>query len=115
MSEHIVYKHGVIWEVHCPVCNTLIRSMVADDNPLESELINGKVVVRERMVLACLPSYREVKMAMADGTFHIAPMCAECAGDLTLGKVTIAADKDPEGATGRKPTLAMHAANFIKD
>jgi len=89
--------------------------MIADDKPLASEKINGKTVIRERMVLSCLPNYREVRMAMNDGSFHVAPICASCAVDLTLEKVNTAAVKDPKAVGDRRPTLAMDVDFTIKE
>jgi len=89
--------------------------MILDDKISETEVINGKIVMRHGMVLACLPHYREVKMAMNDGSFHVAPMCEPCSADLTLDKVRLAAKVDPEPVGDRHPTLAMHADLIIRE
>lgn len=115
VADYVTYKHGTIWEVRCPVCATPIRTMVLDDKPFENEMVNGKVVIRQGMVLACLPNYREVKMAMSDGTFHISPMCKTCTDNLTIEKVQVAAQGDSEVVGDRKPTLAMDVGLTIRE
>lgn len=81
--DHVTYKHGGIVEVRCRGCGTPIRGLVADDAHREVKKINGQNVVYERLVLACLPNYREVLMACCDGSAHVACMCASCAEKLT--------------------------------
>lgn len=114
-EKYITYEHGVIWEVRCPCCNVPIRKMVVAERPLATEKINNQLVTKEHLVLACLPNYREVLMAMGDGSFHVSPMCEACANDLTIEKVEQAASADPMVVGSRKPTLALRADSTIRE
>lgn len=92
--DNVTYKHGGIYEVRCRDCGTPIRKMIADDAHREMKVINGERVVFERLVLACLPAYREVLLACDDGSAHVACICAECASALTPEKAQELHDLD---------------------
>lgn len=111
--RHIIYKHGQIWKVNCPCCGTTIRHMIPDDSMSVSEHANGKVVVRERLVLACLPNYREVLMQMDDGSKHVAPMCAQCVDEDGALEKACAADAEVIG--NRRPLKKIRDAALITE
>jgi hypothetical protein len=99
--DNVTYKHGGIWEVRCRVCGTPIRSMVADDTHRETKKVNGQTVVFERLVLACLPNYREVLMDCGGGpgdnfvaSGHVACLCDQHASELTTEQAQAIHDLD---------------------
>lgn len=119
--DNITYKHGGIWEVRCRGCDTPIRKMIADDAHRETKKINGQNVVFERLVLACLPNYREVLVECGGGpgdnfllSAHVACMCETCATALTVEKAQAHYDLDlddlqlPKAAVNEVVNIALH-------
>ena len=83
IDDYIVMQYGQIWEVKCKGCGTTIKKMVPHDAFSVSEKVNGRTIVRERLILAPLPSYREVLMEFDDGSKHVTPMCVDCSTKMT--------------------------------
>lgn len=100
-QDNVTYKHGQVWEVRCPLCNTPIRKMVPSDKHQETQKINGKLVVFQRLVFACLPNYREVLLDVGGGpgdnfisNGHVTGMCSSCATTLTVENAQAVHDRD---------------------
>ena len=100
-KDNLTFKHGQLWEVRCPLCSVPIRKMVPSDEHQETKKINGKIVVFQRLVFACLSNYREVLVEAGGGpgddfitSAHVMCMCAECAADLTMEQAQALHDKD---------------------
>lgn len=78
-ESYVKTEDGVITEIRCKGCGVVIRKLIPSDSHGTVERINGKIVVRERLILACLPNYREVAMEFEDGTKHVTCLCDQCA------------------------------------
>lgn len=112
--DNVTYKHGGIVEVRCRGCEAVIRKLIPDDTHRETKKINGKSVVFERLVLACLPNYREVLMACADGSAHVACMCASCAEGLTPASAQAHHDLDMKDLKlDKHPTTRGRQVEFV--
>jgi len=85
-DDYVTMKNGQIWEIRCKGCGTPIKTMLADDQPSETEKINGRTIVRERLYLAALSNYKEVLITFEDGSKHVTPMCADCAVKMQTDK-----------------------------
>jgi hypothetical protein len=70
-------------EVACKGCGAQIRGLVAAEQAGEITKRGNKTVIRERVVLACLPNYREVLLQASDGSRHVTCMCDQCASKLS--------------------------------
>ena len=77
-ADNLEYRDGTLVGVKCRGCGVPIRKMVPDDSNREIKRVGNQTIVYERMVLACLPNYREVLMTFADGSAHVACMCENC-------------------------------------
>ena len=123
LSENTTWKNGNLTEVRCRGCGTLIRALVPDDAFREVKVINGQRVVHERLVLACLPQYREVLLECGGGpgdnfvkSGHVACMCAGCAAEATLGALQEHHDHDMRDLSqplGRAVNRAVAVAPLI--
>lgn len=74
---------GVIDAVLCKGCRAPIRGLVEDERFEERRTIGGQEVIYRRLIMATLPPYVEVTLAMGDGSAHVTPMCRTCALALT--------------------------------
>lgn len=77
--DYVISVRGNISEILCKVCGVTIRKLIPSDEYGEVLRHGSRTIVRERLVLACLPNYREVKLAFNDGSSHVTCVCADCA------------------------------------
>lgn len=82
-EDYVKFDRGNIVEVLCKVCGKTIRKMIPMDDAPEVVRRGSQTIIREKMVLACLPNYREVKVLFADGSSHVTPVCVDDAGKLS--------------------------------
>lgn len=73
---------GFVERVLCKCCGAVLQSLVVDDRQTMSQVVHGKVVVREVAVLCPTPEYAELRIEMWDGSSHITPLCKRCAAAL---------------------------------
>lgn len=83
------------------MCSVPIRKMIPSDEHQETQKLNGKLVVFQRLVLACLPNYREVLVSTGGGpgdnyvlNGHVMALCDTCAHGLTPEKAQALHDED---------------------
>lgn len=62
---------GMVSEVLCKACGEVIRDLRPVAEPLEDDTVP--------VALISLAHYTEVKIEFDDGSFHITPMCGDCA------------------------------------
>ena len=77
--NHLKKSHGVLEELFCKVCGTTIGSLIVSDRFRESKVINGKIVIFERLVFAQTPMYKDVTLEMDNGSAHATHLCKGCA------------------------------------
>lgn len=70
-------------KVLCKKCDAPLQGFVVIDT--ENDVVNGRNVIRERMVMAQTAAYQEVALEMADGSAHMTLMCKSCAKRLKPG------------------------------
>jgi len=73
---------GAMSEVVCKLCGTPIRALVPAEGEPEVVRYKDRTVVKERVILACLPNYREVELLGSDGSTHTTCVCDTCAPKL---------------------------------
>lgn len=80
--DYVRYEKGNIVEVFCKVCGLTIRKMIPSDIGQEVTRRGNQTIIRERLVLASLPNYREVLISCDDGSAHVTCVCQDCAPKL---------------------------------
>jgi hypothetical protein len=75
---------GEITEVLCRMCGGVIKSLVAIPSKEEAQNINGKIVIRERLILAETHDYREITVTFDDGSNNQEHVCEGCLRRLTV-------------------------------
>lgn len=121
--KYVTYKNGEINAIYCKSCGTKIRGLVPDEHHESSEVRGNKIVIRERLILACLPNYTEVTLEVrdADGKTgkHVTPLCTDCAvlleTDAELAADVYDCDIDQlaaEAGVARGPSLKKRYKKF---
>lgn len=77
--EYVTFQNGNITSILCKVCGVTIRKLIASEQHEEITRVGNRTVIRERLVLASLPNYREVLLKCDDGSAHVTPVCDSCA------------------------------------
>lgn len=60
-------------------CGAVIQELRPVPELSETERINGRTIIRERVALIANSSYTEVEILFEDGSKHITPSCKVCA------------------------------------
>jgi hypothetical protein len=75
---------GEITEVLCRMCGGVIKSLIPVPTREKSQVINGRIVIRERLILAETQDYREIIVKFDDGSGNVEHVCAPCLRKLTV-------------------------------
>lgn len=121
--KYVVYTNGEISAVFCKGCGTKIRGLVPSEQHESTEKRGNRIIVRERLILACLPSYTEVTLEVEDANGrkakHVTPLCTNCAdlldSDGELASDIYDCDIDQlaaEAGVGRGPELKKRYKKF---
>lgn len=104
-KSYVVTQGEATTEVRCKGCGVVIRKLIPVESFGAVERINGQVIVRERLLLTCLPNYREVMVEFDDSTKHVTCLCDQCAqkmDDATFAQNIYHQDLDQFEAEGMK-------------
>jgi len=77
-------RGGDIREVRCKLCACAIKSLVVDDSFREVKKTKNRTMVYERLVLAELANYVEIKIDFNDGSKHITHICKKDYKELSV-------------------------------
>ena len=80
--KHALFEGGKLRALHCKGCGVQIAGLIPDDRYAERAVVNGRQVIRERMVFSYFANYREALLTFSDGSRHVCNACAECAPKL---------------------------------
>jgi hypothetical protein len=75
---------GEITEVLCRMCGGVIKSLIPVPSREEVQKINGRTVIRERLILAETQDYREIEVIFDDGSGNFEHVCSSCLKRLTI-------------------------------
>lgn len=81
-AAYVKYGSAGIEAINCKLCGQPLRELRPDDRFQERRAINGKEVIIERLALATLGPYTEVRIDFDDGSHHVTCLCQECANSL---------------------------------
>jgi hypothetical protein len=87
---------GVVDRVLCKVCGSPIAGLVVHEQPVEIRRESGRVLVKERLVMAQFSNYAAITLEFADGSTHETPLCTTCIPTLTAEQAEDAYAADVE-------------------